>query len=439
MMKTEEFDIIVIGAGVAGGVFAASQPSNTRILVVERDLSEPDRIIGELMQPGGIQALKELDLVHLIDGIDAQEVNGYNLIKGNERFTIHYNEVQEGIRGVGLRNGKFLGNIRRELKKLENVTLIQGNVTEILEDKGKIIGVRYTAEDSTSVTQLANLTVVCDGPMSTLRDKLSKVNKQITSYFMGLVIKDLKLEFPSYGHMIVSGAAPILVYPIHTDAYRILIDYPGGKPPKMGPKSIEQFKANVLKVLPSEMVDAFLKALDEDELKVMPNHSMKGQAFRKRGAVLLGDSLNMRHPLTGGGMTASFTDIISLNKELTNIDFQDEIKLEKAVNDYYMNRGKGVETINILANALYKVFRDDDLKDACFEYLQKGGDQAVGPLSILAGLNKSKKFLLKHFFKVALQHPLHFITKPGKQFRLYKNAVGIIRPILKEEEVPAII
>ena len=116
MMKTEEFDIIVIGAGVAGGVFAASQPSSTRILVVERDLSEPDRIIGELMQPGGIQALKELDLVHLIDGIDAQEVNGYNLIKGNERFTIHYDEVQEGIRGVGLRNGKFLGNGISEIK-----------------------------------------------------------------------------------------------------------------------------------------------------------------------------------------------------------------------------------------------------------------------------------------------------------------------------------
>jgi len=438
-MRTEEFDVIVIGAGVAGGVFAASQPSNTRILVIERDLNEPDRIIGELMQPGGIQALKELDLVHLIDGIDAQEVNGYNLIKGNERFTIHYDEVQKGIRGVGLRNGKFLGNIRRELIKLENVTLIQGNVTEILEDKGKIIGVRYTAEDGTSVSELAKLTVVSDGPMSTLRDKLSKVNKQVTSYFMGLVIKDLKLEFPSYGHMIVSGDAPILVYPINTDAYRILIDYPGGKPPKMGPKSMEQFKAKVIKVLPSEMVDAFLKAMDEDELKVMPNHSMKGQAFRKRGAVLLGDSLNMRHPLTGGGMTASFTDILCLNKELTNIDFQDEIKLEKAVNDYYENRGKGVETINILANALYKVFRDDDLKDACFEYLQKGGEQAVGPLSILAGLNKSKKFLLKHFFKVAMQHPIHFITKPGKQFRLYKNALRIIRPILKDEEVPALI
>ena len=438
-MRSSEFDIIVVGAGVAGGVFAASQPKSTNILVVERDFTEPDRIIGELMQPGGILALNDLGLSHLLEGIDAQEVNGYNLIKGDERFTINYNEVQSGIKGIGLRNGKFLTNIREDLKKRENITLIQGNVTQIIEENNKIVGVTYTDDNGEVTSKYAKLTVVCDGPMSTLRDKLSKVNKQVSSYFMGLVIKDLELEFPSYGHMIVTGDAPILVYPIYKNAYRILIDYPGGKAPKMGEKSITKFKEDVVKYLPKEMIDAFLKAMDEDQLKVMPNHSMKGQAFRKRGAALLGDSLNMRHPLTGGGMTASFTDIICLNKAISLIDFQDDKKLEIAVNEYYQVRSKGVETINILANALYKVFRDEDLKEACFEYLQKGGDQATGPLAILAGINKSKKFLLKHFFKVAMQHPIHFITKPGKQIRLYKNATGIIRPILKDEEVPALI
>lgn len=438
-MNTGEFDIIVIGAGVAGGVFAASQPASTRILVVERDFSEPDRIIGELMQPGGIQALEKLNLNHLLEGIDAQEVNGYNLIKGNERFTIEYNEVQKGIKGIGLRNGKFLTNIRKELQQRENITLVQGNVTQLLEENNTIIGVSYTQEDGTTVSQQAKLTIVCDGPMSILREKLSKVNKKVTSHFMGLVLKDLELEFPSYGHMIVSGDFPILVYPIHTNAYRILIDYPGGKAPKMGKESIERLKAEVIKILPKEMIDSFLKAIDEDQLKVMPNHSMKGQAFRKKGAALLGDSLNMRHPLTGGGMTASFSDILCLNDKLTGIDFQNEKNLEQAVNEYYISRGKGVETINILANALYEVFTDDELKEACFEYLQKGGEQATGPLSILSGINKSKPFLLKHFFKVAMQHPIHFITKPAKQFRLYKNATRIIRPILKDEEVPAMI
>ena len=83
-----------------------------------------------------------------------------------------------------------------------------------------------------------------------------------------------------------------------------------------------------------------------------------------------------------------------MNEQLAGIDFQDETKLENAVNDYYNNRGKNVETINILANALYRVFTDDELKEACFEYLQKGGEQAIGPLSILSGINKSKPFLL---------------------------------------------
>lgn len=168
----------------------------------------------------------------------------------------------------------------------------------------------------------------------------------------------------------------------------------------------------------------------------MPNHTMKAQALDKKGVVLLGDSLNMRHPTTGGGMTATFFDILTLNEELHKGDIHDEEQLNSAIDSYYKNRGKDVETINILANALYQVFRQEDMKDACLEYLQQGGEQANGPLSILAGMNRDKKFLLTHFFKVAMQHPIHFITRPVKQIRLYKNATGIIRPILKNESIP---
>lgn len=436
-MYSEEFDIIVVGAGVAGGVFAASQPESKRILVVERDLSEPDRIIGELMQPGGVEALKQLGLDYLLNGIDAQPVQGYKIVNGEKNFIIQYNDVQEGIQGMGIRNGKFLTNIRDELSKRNNITLIQGNVTQLIEENNRILGVCYTEEDGTKCTKHASLTIVCDGPMSILREKLSKVNKQVSSYFMGLVLHDLDLEFPSYGHMIISGDFPVLVYPIRTNAYRILIDHPSPKPPRMGTKSIENLKQKVTQVLPKEMIPSFLKALEEQELKVMPNHSMKGQAFRKKGAVLLGDSLNMRHPVTGGGMTACFYDIIRLNKELAKIDFSNEINRENAVEKYYTNRGEDVETINILANALYKVFVDKDLKDACFEYLQKGGEQAEGPLAILAGINRDKKVLLKHFYKVAMQHPIQFLTKPKKQIRLYKNSKEIILSILKEENIPA--
>ena len=44
------------------------------MLLLERDLAQPDRIVGELLQPGGYLALKRLGLAGAVLGIDAQKV-----------------------------------------------------------------------------------------------------------------------------------------------------------------------------------------------------------------------------------------------------------------------------------------------------------------------------------------------------------------------------
>ena len=52
--------------------------------------------------------------------------------------------------------------------------------------------------------------------------------------------------------------------------------------------------------MPDELQPAFMTAVDEGKFKVIPNHLIPAKPVNKRGVVLLGDSLNMRHPLTGG-------------------------------------------------------------------------------------------------------------------------------------------
>ena len=42
--------------------------------MLERELSQPDRIVGELLQPGGYLMLKRLGLEHCTEGIDEQKV-----------------------------------------------------------------------------------------------------------------------------------------------------------------------------------------------------------------------------------------------------------------------------------------------------------------------------------------------------------------------------
>lgn len=79
-------DVIIVGAGIAGSPLAYTLGhQGRRVLLLERDLSEPDRIVGELLQPSGLQRLKEMGLADTVEGIDAQTVKGYGLLYAGDR------------------------------------------------------------------------------------------------------------------------------------------------------------------------------------------------------------------------------------------------------------------------------------------------------------------------------------------------------------------
>ena len=91
MNDINQFDVCIIGAGVAGGVLAAYLGKHgLRVAVVEKSLAEQERMIGELLQPGGVIKLHELGLEHLLDELDAQQIEGYGLFMQGDNFKITY-------------------------------------------------------------------------------------------------------------------------------------------------------------------------------------------------------------------------------------------------------------------------------------------------------------------------------------------------------------
>jgi len=89
----------------------------------------------------------------------------------------------------------------------------------------------------------------------------------------------------------------------------------------------------------------------------MPNKQMPSAPICQPGALLLGDSFNMRHPLTGGGMTVALADTKLLCDMLQPVmDFTDPKLTSAATRHFYTKRKPVSATINTLANALYKVF-----------------------------------------------------------------------------------
>lgn len=80
--------------------------------------------------------------------------------------------------------------------------------------------------------------------------------------------------------------------------------------------------------VPPELHDAFTSAVDNGNIRTMPNRTMPAAPYPTPGAVLLGDAFNMRHPLTGGGMTVALSDIVVLRdllRPLQNLNDADAL------------------------------------------------------------------------------------------------------------------
>lgn len=58
-----EADVVIVGAGIAGCALAVALGKQGRsVILLEKSLRQPDRIVGELLQPGGVAALEKLGI-----------------------------------------------------------------------------------------------------------------------------------------------------------------------------------------------------------------------------------------------------------------------------------------------------------------------------------------------------------------------------------------
>ncbi|XP_023877787.2 squalene monooxygenase SE1 [Quercus suber] len=445
-------DVVIVGAGVAGAALAYTLGKEGRqVHVIERDLSEPDRIVGELLQPGGYLKLIELGLEDCVNEIDAQKVFGYALYKDGKNAKLSYplEEFPADVAGRSFHNGRFIQRLREKAASLPNVRLEQGTVTGLVEEKGTIKGVHYKTKTSQELTAYAPLTIVCDGCFSNLRRSLCDPKVDNPSCFVGLILENCDLPYANHGHVILGDPSPILFYPISSTEIRCLVDVPGQKVPSISNGEMAQYlKSVVAPQVPPELYNAFIAAIDKGNIKSMPNRSMPAAPYPTPGALLMGDAFNMRHPLTGGGMTVALSDIVILRDLLRPLqDLYDASSLCEYLESFYTLRKPVASTINTLAGALYKVFcaspdpARKEMRQACFDYLSLGGVCSTGPVSLLSGLNPSPLNLVVHFFAVAvfgvgrLLLPFPSPKRIWIGARLIYGAAGIIFPIIKAEGV----
>ncbi|PWN20523.1 SE-domain-containing protein [Microstroma glucosiphilum] len=478
--RPTSYDFVIVGAGVVGSALAFSLARSGRtVCLLERDLSKPDRIVGELLQPGGVRALSLLGLGDCLEGIDAIPVEGYQVFYGPRSVPIGYPVEDESEKGLGVESvtgkvegrsfhhGNFVDALRKRALAQPGVTLIEATVKDIVTNaSGVIAGVIATEKQSSSSAAPSTLriegsvTVVADGCFSKFRKTHgSSIAPTVRSNFVALELIHAPLPAPYHGHVVLSPSGPILLYQISTEHTRILIDVPGEKLPSVSKGELQaHIRDKVIPSLPEKLRPCVSKTLESGQrLRSMPNSflppSMQGQTENRKGVIVVGDAMNMRHPLTGGGMSVGLWDCVHLTRALGGARWSPPLlaseqsqpkdvtasapvdlhawshSIRPALRSWHWSRKPLASVINILAQALYSLFGADDealavLREGCFKYFEMGGECVAGPVGLLSGLRPRPTLLVYHFFKVALfsiwclfAHPRAYASRNGEIVR----------------------
>ena len=119
--------------------------------------------------------------------------------------------------------------------------------------------------------------------------------------------------------------------------------------------------SNIVPQLPAALHLPIQNALDAERLRRMPNSFLPPvEQGATCGALLLGDAWNMRHPLTGGGMTVALNDVVVLRDLLGTVtDLSDWSQVRRVLHRWHWDRKPLASTVNILSVALYDLFGAD--------------------------------------------------------------------------------
>lgn len=386
-MRDSTPDLAVVGAGPAGCLTALSfAERGANVLLLETNPGGADRLAGEWLHPPAVRILEKL-------GIDIPASHGYETGEGYVVFPDDRSEpialkYPAGLRGMSCEHKELVGSLREAAASHSGIRFISSARMTKME------GNRLTFLDTESGTErsaLAGQIVGADGRASWVRKQAGHSNPSTTISFMaGLLLENAELPYEGFGHVVLGGPGPILIFRISPRHLRVCLDVPGAQ---QGAKEGAAYLWNSYSpVLPPNLLSAFQDSLQKRPILWAANRFLSRAYYGQECAPLVGDAVGHFHPLTAVGLTLGFMDAECLARS-------------SSFEDYRKERSAMTYVPELLAYSLYRVFTSQDagtvaLRRSIYRTWRENPFERERTMRILAGLETDACQFRKAFLKM---------------------------------------
>ncbi len=338
------YDVAIVGAGPVGSLCAlAHAREGARVALLEANPKASGRLAGEWLHPPAVKMLQEV-------GIDIDTLPGSAAGKGFVVFPEDGSEpiplpYPDGSRGLACDHALLVSRLREAIGNEASVDFIPHARVNAVDD-GRAV---YSVNGAERCVTAARI-VGADGRASIVRQSLGlSTDPVLCSRMLGVTVHKADLPFEGYGHVVLGGPGPVLIYGLADSCIRVIVDVPLDR--WTARDRIGFLSEAYAGLLPGALGPAFVEALRAGRFHAAANRLRPRVTYGSSRRALIGDAAGHYHPLTAVGMTLGFGDALTLAKS-------------KDFRDFVAERFRESRIPEILAMGLYEVFADHRVESA---------------------------------------------------------------------------
>ena len=351
-----DFEVVVIGAGVAGSSLALSlAKEGVDVCLIDKGTPE----IKEDISRGRTAALNLasqniLEKLGVKRGIQNYLTPFKNIYvwdsEGTSSLEFSSDEIGQPKLGDVVTNNAILSSIFLLLPNHKNLRFLSGDRLKTLDPQEESIKVCTEGGENIS----CKLVVGADGGLSSVRE-LSSINIRTWSYDQKALIANLKAEksHNNTAYQVFTKNGPIALLPMQKDNEESLslvwsadIDYAERLLDLDIPSFLNELERKTESVLGKLSMDG--------EMSSYPLHQLHAKDYYAQRVVLIGDAAHSMHPLAGQGLNLGLGDVEELaNRILSSRRHGEDVGNDKMLNDY----SKARKSINLRMMGFMEVFK----------------------------------------------------------------------------------